>query len=210
MTANSGKFYTFEGIDGCGKSTQLARVAERLRGAGTPCLVTREPGGTAVSEKIRELLISPDNAGMRPEAELLLYLAARAQHVREVIAVAVGRGETVLCDRFEQATFAYQGGGRGLDMEAIRAINRFATGGLEPDMTFIIDIPVEASVERLRRIGKGADRMESAGAAFFERVRNAYLSAAAADPYRVRLLDGTRGIDELTEEIMGELACARG
>jgi dTMP kinase len=207
---STGKFCTFEGIDGCGKSTQLARVAERLRGAGTPCLVTREPGGTAVSEKIRELLISPDNKGMCSEAELLLYLAARAQHVREVIKPAVDRGETVLCDRFERATFAYQGGGRGLDVDAIRGINGFATGGMEPDMTFIIDIPVEVSMERLKRIGKGTDRVESAGASFFERVRNAYVCAAEADPYRVKLLDGTMGIDELTDEIMGVIACAGG
>ena len=205
-----GKFYTFEGIDGCGKSTQLARVAERLRVNGAACLVTREPGGTAVSEKIRELLISPDNKGMRSETELLLYLAARAQHVREVIIPAVDRGETVLCDRFEQATFAYQGGGRGLDVDAIRCINKFATGGIAPDMTFIIDIPVETSQERLNKIGKGKDRMESAGALFFERVRAGYVNAASADPRRIKLLDGTKGVDELTDEILEAITCAKG
>jgi dTMP kinase len=205
MTDGKGKFYTFEGIDGCGKSTQLARVAGRLRAGGAPCLVTREPGGTPIGEKIRELLISPipnDNAQMCAETELLLYLAARAQHVREVIKPAVDRGETVLCDRFEQATFAYQGGGRGLDAGAIRGINGFAVGGIEPDMTFIIDIPVDVSMERLKKIGKGTDRIESAGAKFFERVRSAYMDAAAADPYRIKLLDGTVGMDELTEEIL--------
>jgi dTMP kinase len=201
----NGKFYTFEGIDGCGKSTQLAGVARRLRGSGAPCLVTREPGGTPVSEKIREVLIAPvpdGDAQMCAETELLLYLAARAQHVKEIIMPAIDRGETVLCDRFEQATFAYQGGGRGLDAEAIRGINSFATGGVEPDMTFIIDIPVDVSVERLKKIGKGMDRIESAGAKFFERVRNAYIDAAAADPYRIKLLDGTMGADELTDEIL--------
>jgi dTMP kinase len=204
-----GKFYTFEGIDGCGKSTQLARVVERLRSVDTPCLVTREPGGTVISEKIRELLISPDNKAMCPETELLLYLAARAQHVREIIIPAIDRGETVLCDRFEQATFAYQGGGRGLDVDAIRGINGFATGGMTPDMTFIIDIPVEVSQERLNKIGKGKDRMESAGARFFERVRACYIKAASANPQKIKLLDGTRGVDELTDEILGVIACAR-
>lgn len=202
MTTDKGKFYTFEGIDGCGKSTQLARVAERLKAVGTPCLVTREPGGAPISEKIRELLISPDNKVMCPNTELLLYLAARAQHVREIIVPAIDRGETVLCDRFEQATFAYQGGGRGLDTAMIRSINDFATDGTEPDITFIIDIPVEISQERLNKIGKGKDRMESAGIDFFERVRQAYIDAATADPYRIKLLDGNKGMDELTEEIL--------
>lgn len=210
MTKNRGKFYTFEGIDGCGKSTQVARVAERLRGNGTPCLVTREPGGTAVSEKIRELLISPDSKGMCPETEMLLYLAARAQHVREVIIPAIDRGETVLCDRFEQATFAYQGRGRGLDIRYVNLINKFATGSLAPDMTFVIDISVEISQERLNNIGKGKDRIESAGTQFFERVRAGYIDAAKAFPQRIKLLDGTKGQDELTDEILGVIKCAKG
>jgi dTMP kinase len=204
-----GKFFTFEGIDGCGKSTQLSRVAERLKSNGTHCIVTREPGGAAISEKIRELLISPDNKGMCSETELLLYLAARAQHIREIIKPAVDRGEIVLCDRFEQATFAYQGGGRGLDVEAIRVINNFATGGITPDMTFIIDIPVEVSQERLNKIGKGKDRMESAGARFFERVRACYINAASTNPQKIKLLDGTKGVDELTDEILGVIACTK-
>jgi len=210
MMLTKGKFYTFEGIDGCGKSTQLARVAERLRVDGTPCLVTREPGGTAISEKIRELLMSPDNKAMCSETELLLYLAARAQHVKEIIKPAVDRGEIVLCDRFEQATFAYQGGGRGLDVDAIRGINAFATGGIVPDMTFIIDISVEISQERLNKIGKGKDRMESAGTQFFERVRAGYINAAEAFPQKIKLLDGTKGLDELTDEILGVIECTRG
>jgi dTMP kinase len=205
-----GKFFTFEGIDGCGKSTQLVRVAERLQAIGTSCLVTREPGGTVISEKIREVLMSPDNKGMCPETELLLYLAARAQHVREIINPAIDRGEIVLCDRFEQATFAYQGGGRGLDVQAVRGINGFATGGVVPDMTFIIDIPVEISQERLNKIGKGKDRMESAGAQFFERVRAGYISAASTNPQKIKLFDGTKGVDELTDEILEVIACTRG
>jgi len=205
----TGSFFTFEGIDGCGKSTQLVRVAERLRSIGTPCVVTREPGGAVISEKIRELLISTDNKGMCSETELLLYLAARAQHVNEIIIPAIDRGETVLCDRFEQATFAYQGGGRGLNTDIIRTINNFATNALAPDMTFIIDIPVEISQERLNKIGKGKDRMESAGIDFFERVRKAYIDAADADPYRIKLLDGTVSVDELTEEILEVIKCIK-
>ncbi len=205
-----GKFFTFEGIDGCGKSTQLARVAERLREKGTSYLVTREPGGAVISEKIRELLMSPDNKGMCNETELLLYLSARAQHVREIIKPAIDRGEIVLCDRFEQATFAYQGSGRGLDVDAIRGINAFATGGIVPDMTFIMDISVEISQERLNKIGKGKDRMESAGTQFFERVRDGYINAAKAFPQKIKLLDGTKGLDELTDEILGVIECTRG
>ena len=198
-----GYFFTFEGIDGCGKSTQLSLVADALRARGTSCLVTREPGGPPVSEKIRAILISPENAQMRPETECLLYLAARAQHARTVIKPAIDRGEVVLCDRFEQATFAYQGHGRGLDVKSLRDINNFATGGVSPDLTFIFDITVELSRERLGKIGKGKDRMESEGARFFERVRAGYLEAAAANPEKIKLLDGSRGIDELTKEVLG-------
>jgi dTMP kinase len=143
---------------------------------------------------------------MHPEAECLLYLAARAQHVRETIKPAIDRGETVLCDRFEQATFAYQGFGRGLDLGTIRSVNNFATGGISPDITFIFDIPVSLSMERLGKIGKGKDRRESAGPQFFERVREGYLEAAAADPQKIRLLDGSRDMDDLTSEILGMIA----
>jgi len=199
---NQGYFFTFEGIDGCGKSTQLSRVAEALRARGTPCLVTREPGGPPISEKIREILISSENAQMRPETECLLYLAARAQHVQTIIKPAIDNGEIVLCDRFEQATFAYQGHGRGLDINFLRGVNKFATGGITPDVTFIFDIPVETSQARLSKIGKGKDRMESEGALFFERVRAGYLEAAAANPEKIKLLDGSKGIDELTKEVL--------
>ncbi|MDR0331102.1 MAG: dTMP kinase [Chitinispirillales bacterium] len=198
-----GFFFTFEGIDGCGKSTQLTRVAERLRESGTACVVTREPGGAPISEKIRELLISPCSSQMRPETELLLYLSARAQHVREVVKPAIDRGETVLCDRFEQATFAYQGHGRGLDIDVLRDVNAFATGGISPDITFVFDIPVTLSQERLNQIGKGKDRMESAGVQFFERVRKGYLEAAEKNPQKIKLLDGARDMDVLTGEILG-------
>jgi dTMP kinase len=197
-----GYFFTFEGIDGCGKSTQLTRVAAVLRSLGADTLVTREPGGPPVSEKIREILISPDNKQMYPETELMLYLAARAQHVREVIKPAVGKGQIVLCDRFEQATFAYQGYGRGLDMQFLKAANSYAAAGVAPDITFIFDIPVELSRQRLSQIGKGKDRMESEGPQFFDRVRQGYMDAASSSPAQIKLLDGSKGMDELTEEVL--------
>jgi len=201
-----GSFFTFEGIDGCGKSTQLSRVAESLRAKGQNVLVTREPGGPSISERIREILISPDNKQMLPQTECLLYLAARAQHVSEVIKPAVDRGEIVLCDRFEQATFAYQGHGRGLDLSFLRGVNGFATGGVSPDITFVFDIPAELSRERLSVIGKGKDRIESEGPQFFERVRQGYLEAAAAAPEKIKLLDGSKSVDELTEEVLGVIS----
>jgi len=202
MTTTKGRFFTFEGIDGCGKSTQLSRVADTLQTMGRDILVTREPGGPPISEKIREILISPDNKQMHPETECLLYLAARAQHVKEVIKPAMDKGQIVLCDRFEQATFAYQGYGRSLDMPFLKEINKFASGGIVPDITFIFDIPVELSQQRLSVIGKGKDRMESEGAQFFEKVRTGYLEAARAAPEKIRLLDGGKGMDELTEEVL--------
>ncbi|MCL2183873.1 MAG: dTMP kinase [Chitinispirillia bacterium] len=198
-----GFFFTFEGIDGCGKSTQLARVAEALRARGADILITREPGGPPISEKIREILISPDNKRMYPETECLLYLAARAQHMREIIKPAIDKGQTVLCDRFEQATFAYQGYGRGLDIDFLKNTNNFAASGISPHITFIFDIPVELSQQRLSKIGKGKDRLESEGAQFFQKVRDGYLAAANSSPNKIKLLDGAKGRDELTEEILG-------
>ena len=197
-----GFFFTFEGIDGCGKSTQLELSSRALKAKGFDCVVTREPGGTPISTKIRELLLSPDNKEMCMQTECLLYMAARAQHVREVIVPAVDRGGIVLCDRFEQATFAYQGHGRGLSTEFLREINKFATGGQTPDLTFIFDISVELSQKRLNSIGKGRDRLESEGARFFEKVRQGYLNAAAADPKKIVVLDGSKTVGELSEEVL--------
>ena len=149
-----GLFFTFEGIDGCGKSTQLKEIALRLERKGVPVLTTREPGGTPVAEKIREILISPENSEMVNECELFLYLAARAQHVREKIIPALQKGMIVLCDRFQEATFAYQGFGRGLSLSFLQQLNSFATDGLIPDRTFIFDVPVEISGQRLDQMKK--------------------------------------------------------
>ncbi|MFP4013021.1 MAG: dTMP kinase [Chitinispirillaceae bacterium] len=198
---SKGLFITFEGIDGCGKSTQLSRVADMLRGRGVTCVVTREPGGTPISEKIREILISPENSEMYSETELFLYLAARAQHVRQTIQPALKRGEVVLCDRFQEATFAYQGFGRGLDLDFLKNVNRFVTQGLDPDCTFIFDISVELSRERLGRMGKAQDRLEGAGDDFFSRIREGYRAAAKAHQEKIVLLDGSRVVESLTEEV---------
>lgn len=202
---SKGLFITFEGIDGCGKSTQLSRVADMLAKRGVTCVVTREPGGTPISEKIREILISPQNSEMCSETELLLYLAARAQHVQQTILPALKRGEVVLCDRFQEATFAYQGYGRGLDLDFLKKVNSFATQGLSPDCTFIFDISVELSRERLGRMGKAQDRLESAGDDFFSRIREGYRAAAKADQEKIVLMDGSRAVESLTEDLCGRI-----
>lgn len=196
-----GVFITFEGIDGCGKSTQLKEIAQKLSNLSLPVLVTREPGGTSIAEKIREILISPQNSEMVNECELFLYLAARAQHVREKIIPALNDGMIVLCDRFQEATFSYQGFGRDIPMEFLVSTNRFATGGLLPDCTFIFDISVELSTQRMLKMNKAKDRLEQNGCDFYERISNGYRFLAEKDPQRVCLLDGSRSIDEISESI---------
>jgi dTMP kinase len=202
---NRGLFITFEGIDGCGKSTQLAEAARRLTKEGLRVVTTREPGGTPIAEKIRELIINPDHAEMHNECELLLYLASRAQHVQEKIAPALRDNSIVLCDRFQEATFAYQGYGRGFSLEKLKALNAFATGGLDPDCTFIFDISVALSRKRLAAMDKGQDRLESNPDDFYERIRNGYLAMAESQPQRIVLLDGTAGVDELSGIVAGKI-----
>jgi len=193
-----GLFFTFEGIDGCGKSTQARLLNEYLVANGYRTVATREPGGTPIAEKIRELLIDPANGAMVDECELLLYLAARAQHVREKIIPALTAGQMVICDRFQDATFAYQGFGRGLSMDFLRTINTFAAG-IEPDCTFIFDISVDRAFERMHAMNKSKDRLESSGRAFFDKIREGYLSLSKQHPERILLLDGTLPIESLAE-----------
>jgi dTMP kinase len=200
-----GLFITFEGIDGCGKTTQLGHARDYLESKGLACEVTREPGGTSISEKIRELLLSRQFGEMSNEVELLLYLASRAQHVRERILPAVEAGRTVLCDRFQEATFAYQGWGRGFSMDVLVEMNRFATGGLEPAHTFIFDIPVDAAFERLKRAGREPDRLEQNPPEFHARIREGYRAIARQHPQRISLMDACRGEMELAGEIRGIL-----
>lgn len=200
-----GLFVTFEGVDGCGKTTQVARAAALMSRRGVEHVVTREPGGSEVGERLRELLISPEYREMGTRCEVLLYLAARAQHVDEVIRPALAGSKVVLCDRFQEATLAYQGFGRGVDRELLRRLNSYATGGLEPDHTFVFDVDVDEAHRRRLAMGKVSDRMESSSRDFHERVRRGYLDLAARSAERMTVLDGAKGPDELAEEVAAAL-----
>lgn len=186
--ADSGTFITFEGGEGCGKSTQLAMAADRLRAGGADVLCIREPGGTVVGEAVRGLLLDPSHDSLHPVTELLLYEASRAQLVNEVIAPALDAGTIVLCDRFADSTTAYQGYGRGLDPTVVESLNTLATAGLVPALTIVLDLDVR---EGLRRATAATtDRLEGLDQDFHERVRTGFLSIAAADPGRVTVVDG--------------------
>lgn len=198
---SKGCFITFEGIDGCGKSTQARLLGDALASKGFSLLTTREPGGTALSEKIRALLIDPANGEMVQECELLLYLAARAQHTREKIIPAIEAGKCVICDRFQDATFAYQGFGRGMPLPLLRQLQAFSSSIL-PDLTFIFDLPVEIAFNRLEKMNKAKDRLESSGVDFFSRIRNGYITLASEEPIRIHLLDGTKSVEELAEMVL--------
>ena len=198
-----GLFITFEGGEGCGKSTQIERLANRLRTEGHTVQQTREPGGTALGEAIRDLLQhNRAGHGMCPESELLLFAAARAQLVREFIIPARERGEIVLCDRFLDSTSVYQGVARAIDPLEVAAMNQFATGGLLPDLTLLIDLDPAAGLQRARE-GRDAplDRMEQEALAFHQDVRRGYLEIAQVDKERFCVFDGTRDIDSLESEI---------
>jgi dTMP kinase len=199
-------FITFEGIEGSGKSTQVRRLAESLRRRGRALLVTREPGGCPVADAIRRVLLDPANHNLVPRAELLLYAAARAQHVDEVIRPALAAGRTVLCDRFTDATVAYQGNGRGLDFELIGRLNELAAGDLRPDLTLLLDLPPERGLTRARKRNSelslgDEDRFERESLAFHGRVREGYrLLAARENRFRVIDADGTE--DEVANRIL--------
>ncbi len=195
-----GLFITFEGVEGCGKSTQIARLRDHLESRGLPVVVTREPGGAAISEAIRAILLDPAHTEMAPMTELLLYAAARAQHVAERIRPALDNGEIVLCDRFADSTTAYQGAARHLDGSFLRTLHEAATGGLWPDLTILIDVPVEIGLERAAR-ARRSDRIEQESLAFHERVRQGFLDLAAREPERVRIVDGTAAPDEVGRAI---------
>jgi dTMP kinase len=192
----NGLFITFEGTEGCGKSTQIALLAERLREVQRPVRTLREPGGTPIGEEIRHTLKhSPHNGAMTAEAELLLMNASRAQLVREIIRPALANGEIVLCDRFFDSTIAYQGYGRQLDLTLVRAIIDAAVGPTRPHLTLLLEVPAHVSEERLRTRKAGApavrDRIEEADQSFFERVTQGYRAIAASEPGRVRTIDAT-------------------
>lgn len=199
MSAQGG-FVTFEGIEGAGKSTQLERLARKLLAQGQRVVTTREPGGTALGERLRALLLDPEIGDMSAEAELLLIFAARAEHLERVIRPALAEGAWVLCDRFTDASFAYQGAGRGLGMGRVAVLEDWLQGELRPDRVLLFDVPVELGLERAINRGK-RDRMESEDVAFFARARAAYLERARAFPERYRVIDGARGQDDVSAEV---------
>ncbi|MFQ5880927.1 MAG: dTMP kinase [Candidatus Methylomirabilales bacterium] len=202
-----GLFITFEGVEGSGKSTQLRRLSAALREAGQQVMETREPGGTSLGEAIRSILLTARNGEMTPEAELLLYLASRAQHSRECISPALGQGVIVLCDRFADATVAYQGYGRGLDLTLIAAMNRMAAGGLTPDLTILLDLDPREGLSRVRERGQvpllepSLDRLEAEALEFHDRVRQGYLHLARQEPHRVQVIDAMRPEKAVAKEI---------
>jgi dTMP kinase len=197
-----GKFITLEGVDGAGKSTHIPWIAELLRARGREVVVTREPGGTPLAEKLRTLVLSED---MDPAAETLLMFAARADHVQQVIAPALARGAWVVCDRFTDATLAYQGGGKGVSADLIQRLALAVHSGLDPDQTLVFDCSYEVSRSRLNASGRALDRFEAEERAFFERVRATYRKLAAAEPSRVTLIDGSKASEEVKVNIKNSL-----
>lgn len=197
-----GTFISFEGIDGSGKSTQVERLISSLEKASRRVVSLRDPGGSAISEQVRAILLSSDNAGMTAVTELLLYEAARAQIVGEKIIPALQEGRIVIVDRFYDSTTAYQGYGRGLNLEDVARANRIATGGLIPDLTFFIDVPWEESCRRRSR--QTMDRLESEDRAFFHRIREGYLAIARQEA-RVRVIDGTMEAGVIAERIFHDV-----
>ena len=193
-----GLFITFEGADGCGKTTQLTLLDEYFNKAGRKTLLTREPGAGILGARIREILLNYDGE-VSPNCESFLFLADRAQHVEGMIKPALEEGTIVLCDRYTDSTLAYQGYGRELDMERIKYLNNLATSGLKPDLTIVFDVDIETS---LSRVGKSKDRMESAGVDFFNRVRRGYLEIAKQEPERVKIIDSSDTIENVHKKVV--------
>jgi len=196
-----GRFITFEGIDGCGKTTQAERLIRRLRSQGYTVVFTREPGGTEIAEQIRALVLDAQCTEMTDLTELLLYMASRAQHTKELIQPSIEAGHIVVSDRYADATVAYQGYGRGLDLDIITTLNRIATGGVWPDLTVLLDIPPLEAARRRRKMNEVPDRLEREERAFHTRVRAGYLTLAEQDPNRFLVLDGTASIPCLERHI---------
>ena len=199
----TGLFITFEGGEGCGKSTQIAALKARLEDMGKTVVQTREPGGTALGESVRNLLQYDDaGQGMSPEAELLLFAASRAQHVRELIVPAIAEGQIVLCDRFLDSTTVYQGVARAIDSKKVDTVNQFAIGDTMPDLTILIDLPPEIGLARVHARSDGKlDRMENEAIEFFQAVRQGYLDLAKSEPKRFLVLDGCQSVEELETQI---------
>lgn len=197
VLSKKGLFITFEGADGCGKTTQLNLLKEYLSNKGYEVIVTREPGAVGLGEKIREILLNYDGE-VSPNCEAFLFLADRAQHIDTIVKPAIEAGKIVLCDRHTDSSVAYQGYGRGVDISRIRMLNKIATSGLVPDLTLVFDIDVETSQ---KRVGKNKDRMESAGIEFHEKVRNGYLELAKEEPERIKVINSADTIENIFEQV---------
>jgi dTMP kinase len=204
MTDRRGRFITFEGTDGCGKTTQMRLLADRLTAEGREVVETQEPGGTEIGLKIRQILLDPTNERLCPVAEMLLYFAARAQNFDQLILPAWDRGAVVLSDRFTDSTLAYQGGGRELGESVVMRLHEIACHGLLPDLTVYIDVDLETSLSRMRARSQAEarpDRIEEQAAEFHDRVRQAYLRLAAAEPARIKVVDGRGTISEVADRV---------
>ena len=199
-----GRFITIEGVEGAGKSSVVHYIQDLLKEMDIPCVVTREPGGTPIAEAIRKILLSRYDEMMCPDTELLLMFAGRAQHISQVILPALQRGQWVISDRFTDASFAYQGGGRGIPLSHIRELAAWVQGELEPDMTLLMDLPVEVGFSRIHSRG-AKDRIESEGKDFFERVRERYLIRARKFPERFRVINAEHDFDSVKKEVMNVL-----
>jgi dTMP kinase len=203
-----GLFVTLEGVEGSGKTTQIERVRAALEEKGHRVTVTREPGGTRTGEDIRQLLLDSEDGSVALETELLLYMASRAQHVKDFIRPALQSGAIVLCDRFSDATVAYQSGGRGVPEGTVSELNELATGGVGPNLTVLLDIPAQEGLSRAEGRGGDLDRMEREGGSFLKDVRGAYLEIARREPDRVKVLDAKLPIEKITEEIVAQIDAA--
>jgi dTMP kinase len=199
-----GRFITLEGGEGVGKSTNLQFIKQLLEEREIPFVLTREPGGTGIAEKIRGILLERQEEGLSEQAELLLVFAARAQHLQQVILPALQRGSWVVCDRFTDATYAYQGGGRSMDTQTIAWLENAVQGALRPDLTFVFDAPIEIGMQRAKHRGE-LDRFETEQLAFFERVRQAYLQRAATDLQRYKIIDASLPLREVQQQLRDEL-----
>jgi len=198
LNIKPGKFITFEGIDGAGKSSHIASVVDFLRRQGINVVATREPGGTPLGEKLRELLL---NEAMHLETEALLMFAARREHLAQVIEPALARGDWVVCDRFSDATYAYQGGGRGLDKIKFEQLEQWVHGHLQPDLTFLFDLPPAVAGQRIAAQGRLLDRFEQERADFHSRVRRAYLERAAQAPQRIAVINAEQRLEEIKMQV---------
>lgn len=197
---NKGKFITLEGGEGAGKTTNLSFIQQYLQSQGISVIVTREPGGTMLAEKLRHLLLENQGENISEKTELLLMFSARCQHIYNVISPALERGDWVLCDRFTDATYAYQGGGRGVDTHLIAWLEQYVQSGLQPDLTLLFDVPVELGMQRAKRRGS-LDRFESEQLSFFNRVKEAYLERMHQHPERIRIIDATKPLESVQHDI---------